>query len=66
MLFAKGPIRETIYIQYQDEQPSWLSSPEHTVECQLIHLEHHQLTVASLGIEPAQPTNQVYGVRFEV
>ena len=28
---------------YQDDQLSWLSSPEHHVECQWIHLERNQL-----------------------
>ena len=36
---------------YQDDQLSWLSSPEHHVECQWIHLERNQLEV---------------GLRFEV
>ena len=43
---------------YQDEQLSWLSSPEHHVECQWIHPERNQLKVAELGTEPAGPANQ--------
>ena len=48
---------------YQDDEFSWLSSPEHHVECQWNHPERHQLEVASLGVEPVGPTNQEYGVR---
>ena len=51
---------------YQDDQLSWLSSPEHHVECQWIHLERNQLEVAALGTEPAGPANQEYGVMPEV
>ena len=51
---------------YQDDQLSWLSSPEHHVECQWIHPERHQLKVAELGTKPAEPTYQEYGVELEV
>ena len=51
---------------YQDDQLSWLSSTEHHVECQWIHLEHNSLKVAALGTEPAGPANQEYGVMPEV
>ena len=51
---------------YQDDQLSWLLSPEHHVECQWIHLERNQLKVAALGTEPAGPANQEYGVMPEV
>ena len=37
---------------YQDDQLSWLSSPEHHVECQWIHPERNQLEVAALDTEP--------------
>ena len=43
---------------YQDDQLSWLSSPEHHVECQWIHPERNQLEVAALGTEPTGPANQ--------
>ena len=43
---------------YQDDQLSWLSSPEHHVECQWIHPERNQLKVAALGTEPTGPANQ--------
>ena len=39
---------------YQNNELSWLSSPEHNVECQWIHPERHQLKVASLGTESAR------------
>ena len=51
---------------YQDDQLSWLSSPEYHVECQWIHPERNQLEVAALGTEPAGPGNQEYGVMPEV
>ena len=51
---------------YQDDQLSWLSSPEHHVECQWIQPEHNQPKVAALGTEPAGPANQEYGVMPEV
>ena len=51
---------------YQDDQLSWLSSPEHHVECQWIHPERNQLEVAALDTEPTGPANQEYGVRPEV
>ena len=51
---------------YQDDQLSWLSSPEHHVECQWIHPERNQLEVAVLGTEPTGPANQEYGVMPEV
>ena len=51
---------------YQDDQLSWLSSPEHHVESQRIHAERNQLEVAALGTEPAGPANQEYGVMPEV
>ena len=51
---------------YQDDQLSRLSSPEHQVQCQSIHSQHHQLEVAALGTEPAGPTYQEYGVKPEV
>ena len=51
---------------YQDDQLSWLSSPEHHVECQWIHPERNQLEVAVLGTNPAEPANQEYGVMPEV
>ena len=51
---------------YQDDQLSWLSSPEHHVECQWIHPERNQLEVAALGTEPTGPANQEYGVVPEV
>ena len=47
---------------YQEDQISWLSSPEHHVECQWIPSEHHQLQVAALGTQPLGPTYQEYGV----
>ena len=53
-------------ILYQDDQLSWLSSPEHNVECQWIHPERNQLEVAALGTEPVGPANQEYGVMPEV
>ena len=51
---------------YKDDQLSWLSSPEHHVECQWIHPERNQLEVAALDTEPTGPANQEYGVRPEV
>ena len=51
---------------YEDDQLSWLSSPEHHVECQWIHPERNQLEVGALGTEPAGPANQEYGVMPEV
>ena len=51
---------------YQDDQILWLSSPQHHVECQWIHPEHHQLEVAALGTEPVGLTYQEYGVKPEV
>ena len=51
---------------YQDDQLSWLLSPEHHVECQWIPPERNQLRVAALGTEPAEPANQEYGVMPEV
>ena len=51
---------------YQDDQLSWLSSPEHHVECQWIHPERNQLEVAALGTEPTGPANQEYGVMPEL
>ena len=51
---------------YQDDQLSWLSSPQHHVECQWIHPERNQLEVAALGTEPTGPANQEYGVMPEV
>ena len=51
---------------YQDDQLSWLSSPEHHVEFQWIHPERNQLEVAALGTEPAGPANEEYGVMPEV
>ena len=51
---------------YQDNQLSWLSSPEHHVECPWIHPERNQLEVAALGTEPTGPANQEYGVMPEV
>ena len=51
---------------YQDDQLSWLSSPEHHVESQWIHPERNQFEVAALGTEPAGPANQEYGVMPEV
>ena len=51
---------------YQDDQLSWLSSPEHHVECQWIHPERNQLEVAALGTEPTGPADQEYGVMPEV
>ena len=51
---------------YQDDQLSWLSSPEHHLECQWIHSERNQLEEAALGTEPAGPANQEYGVMPEV
>ena len=51
---------------YQDDQLSWLSSPEHHLECQWIHPERNQLEVAALGTEPTGPANQEYGVMPEV
>ena len=51
---------------YQDDQLSWLSSPEHHVECEWIHPEHNQLEVAALGTEPAGPVTQEYSVMPEV
>ena len=51
---------------YQDDQLSWLLSPEHHVVCQWIHPERNQLKVAVLGTEPAGSANQEYGVMLEV
>ena len=51
---------------YQEDQLSWLSSPEHHVECQWIQPERNQLKVAALRTEPAGPANQEYGVMPEV
>ena len=51
---------------YQDDQLSWLSSPEHHVEYEWIHPERNQLEVAALGTEPTGPANQEYGVMPEV
>ena len=51
---------------YQDDQLSWLSSPEHHVECQWIHPERNQLEVAALDTQPTGPANQEYGVMPEV
>ena len=51
---------------YQDDQLSWLSSPEHHVECQWIHPERVHLEVDALGTEPAGPVTQEYGVMPEV
>ena len=51
---------------YQDDQLSWLSSPEHHVECQWIHPDRNQLEVAALVTEPTGPANQEYGVMPEV
>ena len=51
---------------YQDDQLSWLSSPEHHVECQWIHPERNQLQVAAVVTEPTGPANQEYGVMPEV
>ena len=51
---------------YQDDQLSWLSSPEQHVECQWIHPERNQLEVAALDTEPTGPANQEYGVKPEV
>ena len=51
---------------YQDDQLSWLSSPEHHAECQWIHPERNQLEVAALDTEPTGPANQEYGVMPEV
>ena len=53
-------------ILYQDDQLSWLSSPEHHVECQWIHPERNQLEVAALDTEPTWPANEEYGVMPEV
>ena len=51
---------------YQDDQLSWLSSPEHHVECQWIQPERNQLEMAALDTEPTGPANQEYGVMPEV
>ena len=51
---------------YQDDQLSWLSSPEHHVECQWIHPERNQLEVAALNTDSTGPANQEYGVMPEV
>ena len=51
---------------YQEDQLSWLLSPEHHVECQWIHPERNELKVAASGTEPAGPANQEYGVKPEV
>ena len=51
---------------HQDDQLSWLSSPEHHVECQWIHPERNQLEMAALGTEPTGRANQEYGVIPEV
>ena len=51
---------------YQNDQLSWLLSPEHHVECQWIRPERNQLEVAAPGTEPVGPANQEYGVRPEV
>ena len=51
---------------YQDDQLSWLSLPEHHVECQWIHPPGNQLEVAALGTERTGLANQEYGVMPEV
>ena len=51
---------------YQDNQLSWLLSPEHHVECQWFHSKRHQLKVASLGTKYAGPMYQEYSVKPEV
>ena len=51
---------------YQDNQPLWLLSPEHHVECQCIHSERHQIEVAAPGTELVGPTHQKYGIKPEV
>ena len=51
---------------YQHDHLLWLSSPEHHFECQWTDPERHQLEVATLGIKPAEPTDQEYGVKPEV
>ena len=51
---------------YQDDQLSWLPSPEHHVKCQWIRPERNQLEVAALGTGPAGPAHQEYGVMPEV
>ena len=51
---------------YQDDQLSWLSSPEHHVKYQWIHPERNQLELATLGTEPAGPAKQEYSVMPEV
>ena len=40
---------------YQDDQLSWLSSPEHHVESQWIQPERHQLEVSNWGPSPQSP-----------
>ena len=50
---------------YKDDQVSWLSSPEHNVECQRINLERTQLERALVETEPVGPTNQQYGIKPE-
>ena len=51
---------------YQNDQLSWLSTPEHHVECQWIYPERNQLAVAALGAEPSGPVIKEYGVMPEV
>ena len=51
---------------YQDDQLSWLLSPEHHVGCPWIHPERNQLKVAALGTEPTGPATQEYGIMPEV
>ena len=53
----------TLYHYYQ---LWWLSSPEHHLECQWIHVERNQLEVAALRTEPVGPALQEYGVKPEV
>ena len=64
--FYEAEMDWDMIVGYQDDQLSWLLSPEHHVECQWIHPERNQLEVAALGTEPTGPANQEYGVMPEV